>query len=254
MPVSLSAARSPSGAPLAGMSGVVTGAGGQIGRAIALALAGVGARICLVGRTLETLEAVAASVPADAPSPLVHRGDLTVDSTIQGLAERLRGDFERLDLLVHCAGVFFRGSLATAPIRELDDQYRTNVRAPYLLTQALLPQLTASQGQVVFINSSVGLEARASVGQFAATQHAFRAIADSLRAEVNALGVRVLNIFLGRTASHRMVRIFELEGQPYHPELLIQPMDVALIVLAALSLPRTAEVTDIRIRPMTKSY
>jgi NADP-dependent 3-hydroxy acid dehydrogenase YdfG len=236
------------------MTGVVTGAGGQIGRTIALTLAGVGVRTCLVGRTLETLEAVASSVPTEAPPPLVYRADLTVDSAIRGLAERLHGDSDRLDLLVHCAGVFFRGSVATAPIQEFDNQYRANVRAPYLLTQALLPQLTASRGQVVFVNSSVGLEARTGVGQFAATQHAFRAIADSLRAEVNALGVRVLSVFLGRTASDRMARICELEGRPYHPEFLIQPMDVAAIVLAALSLPRTAEVTDIKIRPMRKSY
>jgi NADP-dependent 3-hydroxy acid dehydrogenase YdfG len=128
------------------------------------------------------------------------------------------------------------------------------VRGPYLLTQALLPLLRACHGQIVFVNSTVGLEARAGVGQYASTQHALRAIADALRAEVNPDGVRVLSVYLGRTATARQARIFRLEGRPYAPELLIQPEDVAEMVLATLRLPRTAEVTEIRMRPLVKSY
>ena len=106
----------------------------------------------------------------------------------------------------------------------------------------------------MFVNSTVGLEARAGVGQYASTQHALRAIADALRAEVNSDGVRVLSVYLGRTATARQARIFRLEGRHYAPELLMQPDDVAEIVLAALRLPRTAEVTEIRMRPLVKSY
>jgi NADP-dependent 3-hydroxy acid dehydrogenase YdfG len=78
------------------------------------------------------------------------------------------------------------------------------------------------------------------------------AIANSLRAEVNAHGVRVLSIYLGRTASEMQQRIHEAEGKLYRPELLLQPEDIASVILNALSLPSTAEVTDIHIRPMRK--
>ena len=135
---------------------------------------------------------------------------------------------------------------------ELDMQYRTNVRAPYLLTQALLPLLRRRQGQVVFINSSVGLAARAQVGPYAATKHALKALADSFREEVNTSGLRVLSVYLGRTASPMQAMIHAMEGKPYYPEYLIQASDVAAVVLNALCLPRTAEVTDISIRPMHK--
>jgi NAD(P)-dependent dehydrogenase (short-subunit alcohol dehydrogenase family) len=134
----------------------------------------------------------------------------------------------------------------------LDWQYRTNVHAPYLLTQALLPLLRRQQGQVVFINSSVGLIARGQVGPYAATKHALKAIADSFREEVNAEGLRVLSVYLGRTASPMQAKIHAMEGKAYHPEYLLQPSDVAAVVLNALCLPRTAEVTDISIRPMRK--
>jgi NADP-dependent 3-hydroxy acid dehydrogenase YdfG len=134
-------------------------------------------------------------------------------------------------------------------------QYHSNVRGYYALVQALLPLLRRRQGQVVFINSSVATRPSASGGgQYAAMQYALRAIADSLRDEVNPDGIRVLSVYLGRTATPRMAALFEKEGRAYRPELLIQPQDVATMVTMALRLPRTAEVTEIRIRPMTKSY
>jgi NADP-dependent 3-hydroxy acid dehydrogenase YdfG len=80
-----------------------------------------------------------------------------------------------------------------------------------------------------------------------------KAVADSLRDEVNANGVRVMSFFLGRTASERQRGIFTAEGRPYPPERLIQPADVAGLVLFLLRLPRTSEVTDIVLRPMQKT-
>jgi NADP-dependent 3-hydroxy acid dehydrogenase YdfG len=121
-----------------------------------------------------------------------------------------------------------------------------------LLLQALLPFLVISKGQVIFINSTQGLAASPGVGQFAATQHAMRALADSLRGE--ALGVRVTSLFLGRTATARQEAIFAMENRPYTPELLIQPADVATMVASLRTLPRTTEVMEITMRPSVKSY
>jgi NADP-dependent 3-hydroxy acid dehydrogenase YdfG len=104
---------------------------------------------------------------------------------------------------------------------------------------------------VVFINSTAGLVARAGVAQYAATKHALRAMADSLREEVNADGVRVLSVFLGRTATPLQAALHEREGRRYRPERLVQPADVASLVVHALTLPRTAEVTDLTIRPLS---
>ena len=96
-----------------------------------------------------------------------------------------------------------------------------NVIGPYALIQELLPAPPQSQGQIVFINSSQALKAAATVGQYAATMHAAKAVADSLRDEVNDQGVRVMTLYLGRTVGERQRRIFEMEGRPYPPELLI---------------------------------
>jgi NADP-dependent 3-hydroxy acid dehydrogenase YdfG len=238
---------------LEGSTALVTGASRGIGHAIARALAQRGARVCLVARDPEGLNAVARELPAFPPL-LILPTDLTADSGIDALVGEVTSQLDRLDVLVHAAGVVSHGPQESLPVGELDRQYRANVRAPFVLTQRLLHLLKRASGQVVFINSTLGTESRANVGPYAATKHALKALADSLRAEVNAAGVRVLSVYPGRTATPRQAELFRAEGRVYDPKLLLQPEDIADIVLAAITLPRTAEVTDIRIRPMIKSY
>jgi short-subunit dehydrogenase len=238
----------------AGQLAVVTGASSGIGKAIALELARQGATLCLVGRSREALRAVAESTGEASPKIRCYRADFTVDEDVHELVAQLRRDYSAIDVLIHSAGIIVNGALAALPVEDLDRQYRTNVRAPYLLTQALLSLLKACQGQIVFMNSTVGLNAGANAGQYAATKHALRAVADSLRAEVNPQGVRVLSVYLGRTATPMQAAVHQMEGRAYRPDLLMQPEDVATVVLNALSVPRTAEVTDIHLRPMIKSY
>jgi short-subunit dehydrogenase len=233
---------------------LVTGASGGIGSAIASALAERGVGLCLTGRDQCKLDAVSSLLLATSPRVECQPTDLARDGDIERLARFVSGQFGRLDMLVHCAGAISHGKLEATPIASLDRLFTANVRGPLLLTQLLLPLLKKPRGQVVFINSSVGLTARANTGHFSATQHAFKAIADSLRDEVNGDNVRVLSVFPGRTATPRIQTLHANEGRPYQPELLLQPADVASVVLNALSLAWTAEVTSISIRPMVKSY
>jgi NAD(P)-dependent dehydrogenase (short-subunit alcohol dehydrogenase family) len=231
---------------------VVTGAGSGIGKAIALALAAQGAALALVGRRPDPLEAVAEATRRLGVEARCYSADVSCAEDISKLGAALRRDFSRFDILVHSAGVHLRGPVAKAPGQEFDLHYRTNLLGPYLLTQELLPLLLERRGQVAFINSSAGLTARANIGQFAATKHALKAIADSLRDEVNPHGVRVLSVYPGRTATPNQERLCALEQRPYRPDRLMQPEDVAAVTVHALCLPRTAEVTEIKIRPMLK--
>ncbi len=83
--------------------------------------------------------------------------------------------------------------------------------------------LKARHGQVVFINSSSGIAAKPMTAQYGSTKHALKAIADSFRAEINPHGVRVLSVYLGRTANEMQERIHQMEGKTYRPELLRNP-------------------------------
>lgn len=232
---------------------VVTGASSGIGRAIALSLAGHGAEVCLVGRRPEVLETVMENAGLRAPQMRRYQIDLTVDNDILHFKKYLEQTFGRVDILVHSAGTICLGELERLPVEEFDRQFSVNVRVPYLLTQVLLPMIKSCRGQVVFINSSAGLHAMPKVGQYAATKHALKAIADSLRKEVNADGIRVMSIFPGRTATPMQEKVHEMEGKTYDPDIFIRAQDVADVVINALLLPVTAEVTDLHIRPMAKA-
>jgi len=237
---------------LSGQIAVVTGASSGIGKAITLSLANEGAQICLVGRNLENLEAVASRAKQFSENISIYKTDLGIDDDVRLLAVSLQKEFGAIDILIHSAGVISIAKIEQASIEDFDYQYRINVRAPYLLTQAFLPILKLRRGQVVFINSSAGLTAKAGVGQYAATKHALKAIADSLREEVNADGVRVITVYPGRTAGPMQAALHEMEKRAYFPEKLMQPGDVAAVVVNALSLARTAEATDICVRPLNK--
>jgi NADP-dependent 3-hydroxy acid dehydrogenase YdfG len=236
---------------LQGKVAVVTGASSGIGRAIALALAQQGVVICAVGRSTTALGRLAGEAGSQA---CIFEADLGDDRAVHALAAFADGTLKRVDILVHAAGLHAIGALQDAPIDQLDRLYRLNLRAPYLLTQLLLPLLRAARGEIVFINSSQGTIASARGGQYAATKHALKAIADSLRDEVNASGVRVLSVFPGRTATPTMERLYESEKKSYDAGLLLQPDDIAAAVVGALTLPRTAELTNLSLRPFVKSY
>jgi short-subunit dehydrogenase len=236
---------------VAGQSAVVTGASSGIGRAIALALAAEGMALRMIGRDTERLEAVAREAKAHSRDVGWSALDLAKPEQIDEYAPQLRA--EPVAVLVHSAGLYVRGPHAERAAAEYADAFAANVSGPMRLTQLLLPALRRTQGQVVFINSTQGLTASANVGMVAATQHALRAMADTLRDEVNADGIRVLTVYPGRTATPRQERIFGLEGRSYAPERLLQPEDIATMIVASLKLPRTAEVTNLTIRPMLKA-
>jgi NAD(P)-dependent dehydrogenase (short-subunit alcohol dehydrogenase family) len=226
---------------------LVAGASGGIGRAVAFGLLGAGAEVFMLGRS--TARLVRPQPPENARA-MCHF--IVADLTDNGHVERVVADIlpkGRLDVLVLSSGIYERSHEPAAFARQM----AANVLGPYCLIQHLLPFLIGSKGQVLFINSTQGLKATAGIGQYAATKHAMKAVADSLRDEVNGKGVRVTSVFLGRTATELQRAIFAEEKRPYPPERLIQPADVAEIVLSLLQLPRTTEATDIVLRPMQKT-
>jgi NAD(P)-dependent dehydrogenase (short-subunit alcohol dehydrogenase family) len=237
---------------LSGGVALVTGAGSGIGQAIAVALAREDMNVCLVGRSEDKLRGTAERCEGHG-WVRAYPGDITDPEFISEASGLLADDPGRLDVLVHCAGSIYLGDVAGLSIGQLDEQYRTNVWAPFALTQAVLPLLEECKGDIVMVNSSAGAAtARRGQAQYAATKHALRAFTDSLRDELNPKGIRVLSVFPGRTATPMQEQVYNMEGRQYRPEGLLQPEDVAHAVISALHLSRTGEITEIHIRPMKK--
>jgi short-subunit dehydrogenase len=227
---------------LAGQRAVVTGATSGIGQAIAELLAERGADVWAVGRREHALHDLAARLDGIRP----FRADLGDDQQVTALGRALAAEGE-VDILVHAAAIITLGRFAEAPVDGLDAHYRMNVRAPYLLTQTLLPQFSA-RAQIVFLNSSAGLAARAGVVHYAASKHALKALADSLREELHASGRRVLNVFAGRTATPMQAAMLQAEGRPYDLGRLIDPVELAGLIVTALD-TESMEIKELNVRP-----
>lgn len=227
-----------------GQKALVTGAGSGIGCAIALALAAEGLEVLLVGRDIRKLREVARLSHS---ATRILAADVT---TRRGLSAVARATRPVLDILVHSAGGYLRSPVESTSPEAWATLDAINLHAPILLTSACLPQLRAAKGQVVFINSTAGLRSDSGMAAYAAGKHGLKAAADALRQEVNADGIRVLSIFPGRTDTPMQNAVLAAEGRMAPPGTLMLSEDVASLILAALKLPRTAEVTDIVMRPM----
>ena len=112
---------------------VVTGGGRGIGLETARALAAGGARVCLVGRRVEPLEAAAAALGEGA---WAFPGDVSSASDADRLAGAVRARWGRLDGLVNAAGIAPMASLDDTDPDTWDRAFAVNVRGPYLLCRA----------------------------------------------------------------------------------------------------------------------
>jgi NADP-dependent 3-hydroxy acid dehydrogenase YdfG len=225
---------------------VVTGASSGVGRAIALALSREGATVTLLGRDDARLDSVAKEAKSKTQ---IFTGEFCDAGSLDLLANTLARNFTSLDALIHSAGMIKLAPFASASIEDLDTHYQCNVRAPYALTQRLLPALTRAQGSIVFINSTAIDNPRAGLSQYAASKHALKAVADNLREEVNKDGVRVLTVLLGRTATPMQETVHRAEQRAYDATRFIQPEDVAELVVNSLASARTVELTNVTLRP-----
>ncbi|MEV7287622.1 SDR family oxidoreductase [Streptomyces sp. NPDC093252] len=223
---------------------VITGAGSGIGAAVAARLHARGDGIVLHARDAGRAKELAARFPGARTlvGDLADPGRLSWALSHQSLPDRV-------DSLLHIAGVIDLGAVGDLTPKTWRHQLDVNLIAPAELTRLFLPQLRAARGHVLFVNSGAGLRASADWSAYAASKHGLKALADSLRHEEHGNGVRVTSVYPGRTATPMQVRTHQQEGKDYDPSLWIDPESVATTIVTALDLPRDAELNDVTIRP-----
>ncbi len=234
---------------LAGRIIALTGAGGGLGRAVALAAAAHGAQLVLIGRTVRKLEdvhgeigALARAEASIAPLDLERAVARDYDALAAAVTER----YGRLDGLVHIAGVL--GALAPVEHYDVPTWCRVlhvNLTAAFALTQVLLPALRASaDGSIVFTSSGVARNPKAYWGAYAVSKAGVEALGAMLAQELEAsspLRVNVLNPGAVRT---------RMRAQAYpaeDPRGLATPADVVgpyLWLLSAASRGVTGQSLD----------
>lgn len=220
---------------------LITGASRGLGAAIARELADTH-RLLLGARTAESLSGILARLPGATPWP--------VELTDYDAVARAAAPIERLDVLVHNAGVAELGTIAESSVRQWRNTLEANLVAVAELTRLLLPALRATKGHVVLINSGAGLRANPGWGVYAASKFALRAFGDALRLEEPDL--RVTSLHPGRMDTDMQRAIVAGEGREYRPEEFLTAETVARAVRTAVETPRDAHPTEIMLRPVVR--
>ena len=247
-------------AELDGRTALVTGAGNGLGRAIAVALAGAGARVILTGRTPGKLAETAELIKDGAgPGPCRARvapGDVSSPGSVDALRDSLAG--EDIDLLVNNAGIGGPvKSITEVEPAEWDEVFGANVRSVYLMCRAFLPVMyrrarAGHQGDVINIASVTGKRPLARRTPYAASKMAVLGLTRTLAFEAGPHGVRVNSLSPGPCRGMRMTRNFTAEaaaaGSSYAAaedafvsraalHRLVEEDEVARAVLALLRMP-----------------
>jgi NADP-dependent 3-hydroxy acid dehydrogenase YdfG len=227
---------------LEGKAVLVTGASRGIGLAIARALDGEGAQLILAARNRGSLARAAAQIPGTVMSMPV---DVTQPGDVKRLMAAVQKQIRRLDVLVNNAGVFTYKPFAKTTLEDWKRNLETNLTSIFLATQAALPLLKRSQGDVVNILSISSRVAFPNCSAYTAAKFGAWGLTGVLRRELRAEGIRVTAVLPGMTET-RMKDEFDF---PVRSEDLLQPEDVAAAVLSALVQPRRATVEDILLMP-----
>ncbi|WP_460849336.1 SDR family oxidoreductase [Nocardioides ultimimeridianus] len=178
---------------------LVTGASTGIGRVTALHLASLGWEVVAGVRTDEAAASLAAASPGVRPVLLDVTDPTSVKDAATVVADATGG--RGLGGLVNNAGIQAVGPWELLPVDRVRDLLETNVLGQVAVTQAVLPQLRAARGRIVFISSLSGAVALPFLGAYAASKHAVEAIGDSWRRELRPHGIRVALVQPGNIAT-----------------------------------------------------
>ncbi len=210
------------GSSVEGKSAIVTGAGGGIGRAIAVQLAEAGARLVLVGRRERLLEETADAARAAGAEARVVVGDVSRSEDVQRYVAETLAAFGTVDVLVSNAGI--EGpvtQLVDYPEDEFDRVLAINLRGTFLGLRHVLPLMVERRsGAVVNMSSIAGERGLQGTAGYIASKHGVLGLTRCAAAEVGASGVRVNAVCAGMTDT-RMLRSICAAYMPDDPEAML---------------------------------
>ncbi|GLZ46117.1 oxidoreductase [Actinomycetospora sp. NBRC 106375] len=239
---------------LEGTTAVVTGASSGIGEATARALAGQGARVALLARRRDRLEALAGELGERAA---VYEVDVTDDDAVATVIAGVARDLGGIDILVNNAGYGSMNPAAESDLAEWRRMVEVNVNGVLGTTHAALEHLAAAAkgprgvADVVTISSVAGRKvAFPGANVYAATKHAVGAFSEALRQELGARHVRVGLVEPGLVRSELTEGNGAAQDAEQSQELgLMEPEDIADAVVHMVTRPRRAAVNEMLVRP-----
>lgn len=185
----------------AGKTVVVTGGTSGIGKAVAFAVAAVGGRVVVAGRSPDRVEQTVRQVEEAGGQVLGVPTDVGDPVAVQRLMEVAADRFGSLDGLVTAAGLGKIGLFLSQPLAELEETVRTDLLGTIHCVRAAAP-LMPSGSQVVTVASAMAGSPSTTMPVYAAVKTAVVVLTDSIRSELAARGIRLTCLLPGAVATH----------------------------------------------------
>ena len=199
---------------LQGRIAIVTGSTSGIGRAIALRLAGLGARVVVHGRDQDGAAQTLAEIAGAGGGGDSHLADLADPAACRGLIAFAVERFGALDVLVNNAALTTRGDIEHAPLEVIDAIFAVNLRAPMLLIQAAIPHLRArGGGAIVNIGSVNAYIGEPKLCPYSVSKGGLMTLTKNAAATLNRDRIRVNQINVGWTLTDGEHKVKRLEGK-----------------------------------------
>jgi gluconate 5-dehydrogenase len=187
---------------LSGKVALVTGAYRGLGFAIAQGLARAGASVVLNARRIEAVEPAARALTAQSLKASTAIFDVTDRDAVRAAVTAIESEHGRIDVLVNNAGIQRRGALADFSQQDWDDIIATNLTAPFVVSQAVLPGMIARKsGKIVHIASLMSELARPSVVPYTAAKGGVRQLTRGMAVELAPHNIQVNAIAPGYFAT-----------------------------------------------------
>jgi NAD(P)-dependent dehydrogenase (short-subunit alcohol dehydrogenase family) len=196
---------------LNGRVGIVTGAGGGIGRAIAQRLAREGMAVAVLDRDGAAAEAAAAEIGGFAVA-----ADVTSPAEVSRAVEAALGRFRQIDVLVNNAGIAWMGPALEMPLKALQSMLRVNVEGMFIVSRAVLPHMSAQRsGSIINLASWAGKTGNAYFAGYSASKFAVIGLTQALAREMAPHGIRVNAICPGIVVDTAMRTSIEAQQRDY---------------------------------------
>lgn len=178
---------------------MITGASGNLGSTTARAFAQTGARLALVDRHRDLIEAAFPELVDQPARLLITSADLTDQAQVNEMVAQIMAHFGRIDVLVHTVGGFRSGTpLHETSLDTLDFLLALNAKTLFITNQAVLPHMIAQgSGKVINVAARSALGGKANMAAYSAAKAAALRLTESAAAEVKASGVNVNCILPG---------------------------------------------------------
>lgn len=190
----------------------ITGASSGVGRASAITLAQQGFAVACVDIDEAPLHDVVREIRSVGCAALAVRCDLADPQQIARGAQEILAWSERLDVLVHAAGIGLRSHATDVTIEMWDKVLNINLRAPFILTQHLIGALIAHRGSIVAVSSIAGMQGWPYSSVYSASKAGLIMLMRSLAAEYGVLGVRVNTVCPGGIDTPLVAKLAHPEG------------------------------------------